>query len=165
MSVWQLAQLNVGVIRAPLESPQMADFVANLDRINALAEGSPGFVWRLQTEEGNATALRPRGEDFLVNMSVWADVASLERYVYRSMHVEFMKRRREWFERLSDTYLALWWVPAGHRPSVEEALARLDRVRRDGPTAHAFTFRQAFSPPDADAPLAPFVFGGECPAT
>lgn len=166
MSRYHLAQLNVGIIKAPLESPVMADFVNNLDRINALAEASPGFVWRLQTEEGNATALRPtEDENFLVNMSVWEDADSLSRFVFKSAHVEIMRRRREWFDRMVDAYLVLWWVPKGHVPTVDEALARLARVREHGPTPEAFTFRTAFPPPDAAPDRTPFAFGNECPAS
>lgn len=145
----QLAQLNIARPRDPLDSPRMADFVANLVRINALAEASPGFIWRLQTEQGDATSLRPMGEEILVNMSVWKDVESLNAYVYRSAHAEVMRRRKEWFERLSDTYVVLWWVPAGHRPTLREAELRLTHLRRHGATAEAFTFRQTFPPPDA----------------
>src|SRR5215469_7187301 len=155
MSQYELAQLNVAVMKEPLESPGMADFVANLDRINALAEASDGFVWRLQTEEGDATALRPMGENTLVNMSIWRDVASLNSFVYRSAHLEIMRRRKEWFERMSDAYLVLWWVPKGHRPSMDEASAKLALLRTRGPTPEAFTFRQAFDAPDALAPRAP----------
>jgi hypothetical protein len=166
MSNYHLAQLNIGVIKAPLESQVMADFVANLDRINALAEASPGFVWRLQTEEGNATAIRPFEDDnMLVNMSVWKDADSLSRFVFKSAHTEIMRRRGEWFERMTQAYLVLWWVPQGHRPTVEEALARLAHVRAHGSTPHAFTFRTAFPPPDAEQAGTPFAFGNECPAT
>ncbi len=165
MSKYELAQLNIARMIEPLESPRMADFVANLDRINALAESSPGFVWRLKTEEGNATALRPLGDDTLVNISVWRDVASLNTYVYKSAHVEVMRRRKEWFERMREAYVVLWWVPRGHRPAVEEAIAKLELLRAKGPTRDAFTFRRAFLPPDAAQPDAPFAFGDECPAT
>jgi hypothetical protein len=165
VSQYELAQLNVAVMKEPLESPGMADFVANLDRINALAEASAGFVWRLQTEEGDATALRPMGENTLVNMSVWRDAASLTAYVYRSAHVEIMRRRKEWFEPMPDAYVVLWWVAKGHRPSVNEALAKLALVREKGSTPEAFTFRQPFGPPDAMQPRAPFQFGDACPAT
>src|SRR5262245_38170371 len=103
MSMYELAQLNIAVMREPLESPSMADFVANLDRINALAESSPGFLWRLKDEAGDATGLRPLGAETLVNMSVWRDVESLNAYVYRSAHVEVMRRRREWFERMQES--------------------------------------------------------------
>ena len=165
MSGFELAQLNVALMKEPLESPGMADFVANLDRINAVADSAPGFVWRLQTEEGDATALRPLGELTLVNMSVWRDVEALSAYVYRSAHVEVMRRRKEWFERVREAYLVLWWVPKGHRPTVEEAIAKLDLLRAQGPTEQAFAFRQAFPPPDAPKQGAPVSLGDECPAT
>jgi len=143
----------------------MADFAANLERINAVADRSPGFVWRLQTEDGDATSIRPfENENLLVNMSVWRDVESLNQYVYSSAHVEVMRRRREWFERMQEAFLVLWWVPDGHRPSVREAIARLEVLRSKGPTAEAFTFRQAFPPPDAPR-LQSSVFDDECPAT
>jgi Domain of unknown function (DUF3291) len=161
---FHLAQLNVAVMREPLDSPVMADFVANLDRINELAEGSPGFVWRLQTEEGDATGLRPLGDLMLVNMSVWRDAESLSDYVYRSAHVEIMRRRREWFERMKEAFAVLWWVPRGHRPDIAEAIDRLELLRAEGPTAGAFTFRTAFSPPDAGEPSRRGAVDVECPA-
>jgi hypothetical protein len=166
MSAYELAQLNVGIIKGPMDSPVMAEFAANLARINAVAERSPGFVWRLQTEQGDATSIRPfEDENLLVNMSVWRDVESLSQYVYSSAHVDVMRRRREWFERMEKAYLVLWWVRAGHRPSIPEAIARLEVLRANGPTAAAFTFRTAFPPPDAAAPQSSTTFGGECPAT
>ncbi|HEV3020079.1 MAG TPA: DUF3291 domain-containing protein [Burkholderiaceae bacterium] len=165
MSRYELAQLNIAVMKEPLESPVMADFVANLDRINALAETSAGFVWRLQTEDGDATALRPMGENTLVNMSVWQDVESLTAFVYQSAHLEIMRRRREWFERMADAFVVLWWVAEGHRPKIDEALAKLALLREKGSTPEAFTFRQAFGPPDATQPRAPFELGDACPAT
>ncbi|MDH1557760.1 DUF3291 domain-containing protein [Pseudomonas chengduensis] len=147
MSAYHLAQLNIAWMKTPLESPEMADFVANLERINALAEGSPGYVWRLQDEAGDATAIRPFGDEVLVNMSVWQDVQSLSDYVYKSAHTEMLKRRREWFERVEQAHQVLWWVPAGHRPSVVEAVERLAHLREYGATAQAFTFRHAFAAP------------------
>jgi uncharacterized protein DUF3291 len=166
MSAYALAQLNVGIIKGPMNSPVMADFAANLDRINALAEHSPGFIWRLQTEEGDATAIRPfEDENMLVNMSVWRDVESLNKYVFSSAHVDIMRRRREWFERMREAYVVLWWVPNDHRPSIPEAIAKLETLRAKGPTAEAFTFRCAFPPPDQTRSLSPATFGDECPAT
>jgi hypothetical protein len=165
MSRYQLAQLNIASMKEPLDSPSMADFVANLDRINQLAERSPGFVWRLQDEEGDATAIRPFGENILVNMSVWEDAASLSDFAFRSAHVEIMRRRREWFERMSEAYAVLWWVPHGHRPSVTEAAERLAYLRAHGPSAHAFTFKAAFPPPDGDATDPVQGFDDACPAT
>jgi hypothetical protein len=166
MSAYELAQLNIGVIRGPMDSAVMAEFAANLARINALAEASPGFVWRLQTEDGDATAIRPfDNENTLINMSVWRDLEHLRQFVYRSSHAEFLRRRREWFERMGEAYLVLWWVPQQHRPAIPEAIARLEALRRNGPHPLAFTFRQTFPPPDAPQSERPGTFGDECPAT
>ena len=166
MPGYELAQLNIGVIKGPMDSPLMADFAANLDRINALADRSSGFVWRLQTEDGDATAIRPFGNaNMLVNMSVWKDLESLSRYVYNSDHLQIMRRRREWFERMDEAYLVLWWVPEGHRPSIEEALTRLETLRRSGPGPQAFTFRTAPPPPDALPGAPEMSIDAECPAT
>jgi hypothetical protein len=166
MSTYHLAQLNIGRIKAPMDSPVMAGFANNLDRINALAEATTGFIWHLQTDEGDATAIRPFDDpDMLVNMSLWRDVESLSRYVYQSAHVELMKKRREWFERMDEAFLVLWWVPAGHIPSVAEAIARLQKLRAEGPSAEAFTFRHAFPPPDAPAAAhRPVDLDSTCPA-
>jgi hypothetical protein len=163
MSKFELAQLNIARLKAPLESPLLADFVANLDRINALAESSDGFRWRLMTEGGNATSLRPFGDDIAINMSVWRDLEALRYYVYQSAHVEIMRRRRQWFERASEAYAVLWWVAAGHRPSISEAAERLEHLRRHGPSPAAFTFGTAFSAPDAAHPER-VTSAAECPA-
>lgn len=144
---FQIAQLNIARLREPLDSPLLADFVANLDRINGLADRSPGFVWRLETEEGDATALRPFGEDYIVNLSVWQDVESLWRFVYKSAHTEIMRRRREWFDKMAEDYAVLWWVPAGTIPSESEAWKRLQKLRQTGPGPQAFTFKQSFPAP------------------
>jgi Domain of unknown function (DUF3291) len=166
MSNYELAQLNIGVIKGPMDSPLMADFAANLDRINALAESSPGFVWRLQTEEGDATTIRPfENENTLVNMSVWRDMESLNRYVYKSAHVDIMRRRKEWFEKMPEAFMVLWWVPKGHRPTVDEAVAKLALLRERGASAAAFTFRYPYPAPDMQSSQPPVVLGGECPAT
>jgi hypothetical protein len=165
VSRYQLAQLNIATMKESLESPSMADFVANLERINALAEASPGFVWRLQDETGDATAARPFGEQVLVNMSVWRDVESLHGYAFRSAHVELMRRRREWFEPMQEAYAVLWWVPAGHRPTLAEAGERLAQLRAHGASPAAFTFRDAFPAPDAAPAESAGDFGEACPAT
>ena len=166
MSTYELAQLNIGIIRGPMDSPLMAEFAASLDRINALAESSPGFVWRLQTPEGNATTIRPfDNEKMLINMSVWQDADSLRKFVYRSAHADILRRRREWFEKIMEAILVLWWVPRGHRPSVEESIARLELLRRRGTHSEAFTFRETYPPPDALATERPGGFEDECPAT
>jgi Domain of unknown function (DUF3291) len=147
--VYELAQLNIATLLEPLDSPRLADFVANLDRINALADDAPGFVWRLQSDEGDATALRPMGDEIIVNMSTWHDVGALKAYVYGTAHVEIMRRRTEWFSRMRDAFLVLWWVPVGYRPTVTDAAERLAALRANGPAAYAFTFKELFPPPPA----------------
>ena len=145
LETFHLAQINIGRMRAPLTEPQMAGFVAMLDPINALADASPGFVWRLQTEDGDATALRPFGDAMLiVNMSVWASFEALQEYVYRSQHTAVMRDRKQWFEKFDGMYYALWWVPAGSVPTVAEAKERLDYLREHGESEYAFSFRTPF---------------------
>jgi len=163
MARYELAQMNVARLRAPLDSPQLADFVGALDRINAIADGPPGFVWRLQDDSGNATALRPLGADVIVNMSVWQDSQSLQAFVYRSDHVGVMRRRREWFEKM-DLYLVLWWVPCGHRPTEQEGIERLNLLRSRGPSADAFTFGNQFPAPGSGETVAGSL-EASCPAT
>ncbi len=165
MSRYQLAQINIATLKAPLDSPELKDFVDNLDLVNGLAEASEGFVWRLKGDGNDATALRPFGEDIIVNMSVWRDVEALRQFAYgNATHVEILKRKREWFSRMKDAYMVLWWVPAGHQPTVQEAAQRLDLLRQKGPTAEAFHFGEAFSAPDAEQGGAPFSFKDTCPA-
>ena len=164
MSKYQLAQINIARLKAPLDSPELKDFVDNLDRINALAEGSDGFVWRLKGEGNDATALRPFGDDVIVNMSVWRDVASLKAFAYQSAHAPIMRRRREWFTRMAEAYMVLWWIPAGHQPTTGEAASRLEYLRKHGPSAEAFTFGEAFAAPDAAQPGERFSFKDACPA-
>ena len=162
MEGFQLAQLNVGRMLAPVDAPEIAGFVAELEPVNRLADASPGFIWRLQTAAGDATSIRPTEDDlFLINMSVWSSIESLRAFTYSTAHVEVLRRRREWFERLATAHLVLWWVPAGHIPTVDEALDRLDRLRRDGPTPAAFTFRTPFEP-DAAGPGDPLVGAEFC---
>ncbi len=165
MSEFHIAQVNIGRILAPLDSPVMEGFVSRLDEINALADRSPGFVWRLQSDAGNATYLRPYDDDrVLFNLSVWRTVEDLKGYVYRSAHAELLKGRRAWFEHLGQPIFALWWVPAGHLPGVDEAKRRLARLQDEGPSDFAFTFRRTF-PPNADF-LRGFDWGqfAPCPA-
>ena len=128
----------------------MADFVKWLDPINAIADAAPGFVWRLQTEEGNATSLRVLGDEMmLINMSVWESVEALRAFVYKTQHREVFARRAEWFERLAEAYLALWWVPAGEVPTVADGEHRITHLRTHGPTPHAFTLKTEFPAPAA----------------
>ncbi|MEU4037929.1 DUF3291 domain-containing protein [Streptomyces collinus] len=145
-----LAQLNVAALSHPLDDPRTAPFVELLDPVNAAADAAPGFVWRL-VEEGaaDATALRPMGENVIVNLSVWETQEALWEFTYRSGHLEVMRRRREWFERHVEAHMVLWWVPAGHLPSVGEALERLADLRAHGPSPRAFTFASAHTAAEA----------------
>jgi hypothetical protein len=151
MPVYHIAQVNIGRARAPVDDPLMTGFITRLDEINALADNCPGFVWRLQTTAGNATYFRPYPQDdrILMNMSVWETVEALRNYVYRTAHSEFLKRRQEWFEKFAGAYTALWWVPKGHTPGIDEAKKRLEYLDAHGPTQFAFPFQQVF-PPDAE---------------
>lgn len=142
---YHLAQINIARMLAPIDSEIMSGFVARLDEINALADVSPGFVWRLQTEDGDATALRPyEDERIIVNMSVWESIDALFDYVYKSTHVELLKSRKEWFEHMK-IYMCMWWIPAGTIPTTEEAKQRLDYLEQYDVTPYAFTFKQRFS--------------------
>ncbi len=149
MSSFHIAQINIARAVADLDSPQLANFVARLDEINALAEGSPGFVWRLKADDGMPSSyLRPyEDERLLINMSVWESVEALKHYVYKTAHAELLKQRREWFEHFSGAYLAMWWVPAGHIPGIDEAKKRLAHLEEHGPSQFAFTFK-TIQPPD-----------------
>ena len=140
-----LAQLNIAKLKYAIDDPALSEFVDNLEIINALADESPGFVWRLQTEKGDATDIDFFGPDYLVNMSVWRDMESLRQFVYHSGHIGIMSRRREWFERINQAYTVLWWIPKGTIPSVEEAGEKLELLRRSGPTVDAFSFKQTFA--------------------
>ncbi len=147
MPNYHIAQVNIGRIRAELNDPIMAGFVNRLEEINALADASPGFVWRLQTNEGNATYFRPFADErTLLNMSVWRDVESLRHYVYQTAHRELLRQRHAWFEKFEGSYTALWWVPAGHIPGIDEAKRRIAHLDTHGPTQFAFTFKSVFEP-------------------
>ena len=146
MSEQHLAQLNIAQMKFAIDDPAMAGFVDLLDEINALADAAPGFVWRLQTEDGDATAIDFFGAETLVNMSVWQDIDSLHDYVYRSAHNQVMAKRRQWFQHMADAYSVLWWIPAGHLPTLTEAQQRLETLRQHGPGENAFTFKQRYQP-------------------
>jgi len=144
---FQLAQLNIARLLHPLDHPQIAEFVAGLDEINQLAERSTGFVWRLKTESGNATDIQhPWSADpfMLVNMSVWETPEDLKNYVYRSGHLDFYLKRAQWFEKPAQAHYVLWWIPAGHIPTLAEAQERLEQYRRHGATPYAFWFGKLF---------------------
>jgi Domain of unknown function (DUF3291) len=152
MSSYHLAQLNIGIPRGPLDGPVMKEFMDSLDSVNAVADAAPGFVWRLQTDDGNATALRAFDDDrLMLNMSVWESLEALRGFVYSSRaHLDVLRRRREWFEQMSELFVVLWWVGAGHVPTVPEAEERLTLLRAIGPSPDAFTFRRHFPPPSSE---------------
>ena len=144
---YQLAHLNIARMKYGYEDPEMQDFVDQLDPVNATADASPGFVWRLEEEGDPAQYLIWDDPGWLINISVWQDVESLRAFVRSRLHAAVMKRRREWFTPSAEAYTVLWWVPAGHRPTVAEAQDRLERLRADGPTPDAFNFVRTFPPP------------------
>ncbi|MBT2409113.1 DUF3291 domain-containing protein [Streptomyces sp. ISL-12] len=153
-TAYELAQVNIARLKAPLDSPRLKDFVDALDPVSADADAADGFVWRLQGEAGDATDVPVFGDSWLiVNMSVWQDADALTAFMYAGRHREMLARRREWFERVAEAMTALWWVPAGHRPTVAEAEARLLHLRANGPTPYAFTLRRSF-PAGASEPVA-----------
>ena len=164
MNLYQLAQLNIAKMKYDLDSPELTEFVENLDVINALAEISPGFVWRLQTEDGDATGIDFFGANTLVNMSIWENIESLHNYVYRTSHAQIMGKRKQWFHKMKEVYTVLWWVEKGHIHSLEEAEEHLNLLRTLGPTAQAFNFKNAYPAPDDDSD-AVNDFDDLCPAT
>jgi hypothetical protein len=143
-----LAQMNVGRLVAPVDAPEVAEFIALLEPVNALADAAPGFVWRLQASQTDPTQTYNAGlgDDLLINMSVWRTRDDLWNYVYRSRHMAALQRRREWFQRSLDVYSVMWWVPEGHRPTPAEGLARLDLLSKDGAGPQAFTFKEFYEP-------------------
>jgi hypothetical protein len=166
-----LAQVNIGRLRAPLDSAQLAGFVAALDPVNAAADAAPGFVWRLQTEDGNATAVRAFEWDqagsagVILNMSVWESVEALAAFVYSERHKQVLRRRRQWFETMAEAYTALWWVPRGHIPTTGEAEDRIRQLRAHGPTQQVFTLRVHYPPPgDGESAPRPGRAEWMCPA-
>ena len=140
----QLAQLNIGRIRYDIDDPRMADFTTNLALVNGIAERSAGFIWRYIDDSGNATNTRPYADPrIIVNLSVWQSVATLERFVWQTVHKHFYGRRADWFEPFAPPSVVLWWVPTGHRPSVGEAVARIEHLQKHGPSDHAFDWQMA----------------------
>ena len=165
MRLYHIAQLNIANLIEPIDSPRLSDFVANLERINQLADESPGFIWRLQTEHGDATSIDFFGPDHVVNLSVCDSIDALHRYVYRSAHVEILRRKKEWFHQIENAYQVLWWLPAGSIPTIGEAEKRLDLLRRLGPTKDAFLFKSAFPPPGTQDIESAVSWDEGCPAT
>ena len=148
---YHLAQINVARLIAPIDDPRIADFVAQLDGINAIAEASPGFIWRLKSESGNSTDIAYNDDPFVIpNMSVWDSVEALRDYVYRSQHTHALKDRAKWFEKMDKPHYCLWWIPARHIPTVAEGRARLEHYQLHGPTQHSFWFSKLFPEPEGD---------------
>jgi hypothetical protein len=152
-SGWHLAQINVGRLVAPHSDPRVAGFFAELDRINALAEVSRGFIWRLKDEAGNATAIQTTPDPlFIINMSVWTDAETLFEFVYRTAHTPVMAQRQSWFERPAKAYQVLWWIEAGTVPAISDGLSKLWMIDNFGPSRHAFTFKARFPAPGIAGP-------------
>lgn len=150
MTDHHLAEFNVARLREPLDAPAMVEFLALFEPINALADSAPGFVWRLTDGEGDdATAIRPYGDDIIINLSVWESREALWNFAYRSAHLDVMRRRREWLLRMAEPYFVMWWVPVGYVPPLEEARERLAMLRREGPGPEAFTYRKVYDPDGA----------------
>ena len=147
MTSFHLAQLNIAKMKFKIDAPEMVEFVDNLESINALAEASPGFIWRLQSEQGDATDIDFFGADILVNMSIWQDHESLHNYVYASAHTQIMSRRKIWFDRIEEAYSVLWWVGPGHIPSLAESQEKLELLKKNGASVEAFTLKTHFPTP------------------
>ena len=146
MKKCNLAQANIARALAPMDSDVMKGFVDRLDEINAIADKAPGFVWRMQTEEGHAITIQTFDDPLqFINMSVWDDLESLKNYVYKSLHVDLIRDRSAWFSKLAKAHQVLWWVPEEHIPTVEEAKERLAHLQEHGPSAQAFTFAKPFA--------------------
>jgi hypothetical protein len=148
---FHLAQLNIARLIAPLDDPRIQGFVSQLEPINALADRDPGFVWRLQSESGNATDIAYGDDPFvIVNMSVWESIEALREFAYKSQHVQVFRDRAKWFEKAVKPAYCLWWVPVGHRPTLAEARERLEHYQRHGATPYSFWFSQQFPEPVAN---------------
>ncbi len=145
--MYHIAQANIALGRAPLTDPVMRGFVEQLDYMNVVADRAPGFVWRVQTEDGDATAIRVFDNPLMIfNMSVWASIEDLHEYVFESDHGGPVRNRRTWFIKMDRPHSVLWWVPAGKHPSVAEAERRLTLLHKHGPSPAAFTFAKLFDP-------------------
>jgi len=165
MSRYHLAQVNIARMKADLQDPLMATFVARLNEINALADASPGFIWRLQNTAGNATYLRPYADNrILFNLSVWTSIDALRTYTYKTAHAELLRDRKQWFDHFDGFSFALWWAPAGHIPGVDEAKKRLAHLDEHGPSQFAFTFKKTFEPDDASIAAIDWSTFEPCPA-
>jgi hypothetical protein len=148
MKKYHLAQINIGIAVDEMDSSAMQGFASRLEEINALADSAGGFVWRLQTEEGDSTSVRVYDDPLqMVNISVWETIEALKTFVYKSIHVELIQDREAWFKKMAEVHQTLWWIPAGHIPSIEEAKQKLEHFKQHGATQEAFTFGKPFPSP------------------
>ena len=150
MSKYQIAEINIARMKGiNIKDPVMKEFVDNLDRVNTVAESSEGFVWRLKDESNNATNINPYDdEQVIINISVWQSIEALENYMYKTLHVGFLKRRKEWFQSYGKVYTAMWWIPAGQFPTLQQAVDNLDYLQKNGATEKVFDFKRKFLAPE-----------------
>ena len=149
MPAYHLAQINIARMLAPIDDPIMAEFVAQLAPVNALADSSPGFVWRLQTEGGDATSIKVYDDDrIIVNLTVWESPEALREFVYKNQHSGVLRDRKRWFEKFDGPYYVMWWVPAGQLPDIQEGKERLEYLRQHGDSGYAFSFKHVFPMPE-----------------
>lgn len=149
MTEHHIAQINIARMKGvDIHDPVMKEFADNLDAVNAIAETSPGFIWRLKDESNNATSFDPYGDvRILINVSVWESIEALEDFMYRSFHSDFLRRRKEWFHSFGQSHTAMWWVPAGHTPTLQEAVDKLSHLQQHGPSADVFDLKTRFPKP------------------
>ncbi len=149
MSKYNLAEINIArMIGVNIDDPVMKEFVDNLDKVNAIAESSDGFIWRLKDAENNATSFNPyNDEQVIINISVWENIETLERFMYKTLHSDFLKRRKEWFQKFGKAYFAMWWVPEGHYPTIQEAVDKLDYLQKNGASNLVFDFKNKYPMP------------------
>jgi hypothetical protein len=145
--MFQLAEINIAKAKGPMDAEVMKVFSDNLEPINQIAESSPGFVWRLKDDSGNATGIQPYDDpDMIINLSVWESIETLKAFMFKTHHIDFLKRKKEWFNDMSEANYALWWVPLGHQPDIEEAKSRLLHLQKNGESKQAFSFKKIYEP-------------------
>ena len=142
-----LAELNIARAHHAMDAPQMKEFVNAIAAVNEIADHAPGFIWRLQDDSGNATGISAFDDpNMLVNLSVWESTEQLKDFMFKTLHRDYLSRKREWFDKMSEAYFVMWWIPEGHTPTLQEALERLEHLRLEGETPYAFSFRSNFKP-------------------
>lgn len=151
MTQYQIAEINIARMKGVnIDDPIMKEFVDNLEKVNAVAESSEGFVWRLKDESNNATSINPyNDEQVIINISVWESIETLEKFIYKTFHTEFLRRRKEWFQTFGKAYTAMWWLPAGQYPTMEDAVAKLGELQKNGASTSVFDFKNKFAAPES----------------